>query len=144
MIDKYTFPVRTQQQLVAELKHEPTENKNKKVENETQDTSDEQGDVLPFHNSDHWTYPTGSKPSSSTPDKEWSTWTQLLISVDPIVHREFARGYEEDKFFTPQYIKVQPNEKMVISVNHFQEDKTTYFISLMPAGGHDFVYPRPK
>ena len=130
VIDKYTFPVRTRRQLAAELKREPTENKNKEVKDGTQDTPDEQGDVLPFHNSDHWTYPTGSKPPSTTPDEEWSTRTQLLISVDPVIRGEFARGYEEDKFFAPRYIKVQPNEKTVISANHFQrgQDDLLYFI----------------
>ena len=80
----------------------------------------EQGDVLPFPNADHWTYPPGTKPLDSTVNEEWSKRSQLLISVDPTICKEFAKGYEEDKFFTPRYIKVQPNEKMIISASHFQ------------------------
>ena len=39
-------------------------------------------------------------------------------------------GYKTDNFFTPCYIEVQPNKKMVILVTHFQrgQDNLLYFV----------------
>jgi hypothetical protein len=130
VIDKRASAVRTRQQLAADSKREPSESTNKRIDNETQDASDEQGDILPFPNSDHWTYPSGTKSSEVPPDEEWTKKTQLLVSVDPIICKEFAEGYEEDKFFAPRYVKVQPNEKTVISASHFQRgrDDLLYFV----------------
>jgi hypothetical protein len=112
------------------LGREPVEVPGKETTNEIQDTLGEQGDILPFPNSDHWTYPPGTRPSEAPPDEEWTKRTQLLILVDPIVCKEFSKGYEEDKFFAPRYTKVQPNERTVISASHFQRgrDELLYFI----------------
>ena len=131
MIDKHAYPVRTRQQLAADPERESSKTPDNENDNEVQNISDKQGDILPFPDSDHWTYPTGTKPSNSAPNEEWTNRTQLLISVDPIIRKEFAKGYEEDKFFAPRYVQVQPNEKTVLSASHFQrgQDDLLYFIN---------------
>ena len=50
--------------------------------------------------------------------------------MDPRICKEFAEGYETDKFFAPRFIDVQPNEKTIISASHFQkgQDNLLYFI----------------
>ena len=50
--------------------------------------------------------------------------------MDPKICKEFAEGYETDNFFAPRYIEVQPNEKTVISITHFQrgQDNLLYFV----------------
>ena len=74
--------------------------------------------------------PSRDQISDSFPDEDWKGRTQLLISVDPKICKEFTEGCETDNFFAPRYIKVQPNEKTVISITHFQrgQDNLLYFI----------------
>ena len=85
--------------------------------------------MLPFVKTDPWTYSPGTKIPDAYPNEEWKGRTQLLISVDPKICKEFAEGYETDNFFAPRYIEVQPNKKTVISVTHFQRGQDTCYTS---------------
>ena len=136
VVDKISATVRTRRQLAAEDKREVSKSADNTTN--TEDSSltepptdlDEQGDILPFAKADPWTYPSGVKPSETPLNEEWSSRSQLLITVDPNVCKEFAEGYETDSFFAPRYVEIQPNEKTIISASHFQKgrDGLLYFI----------------
>ena len=136
VVDKISATVRTRRQLAAEDKREVSKSADNTTN--TEDSSltepptdlDEQGDILPFAKTDPWTYPSGVKPSETPLNEEWSSRSQLLITVDPNVCKEFAEGYETDRFFAPRYVEIQPNEKTIISASHFQKgrDGLLYFI----------------
>ena len=137
-MDKTSASVRTRRQLAADEERElAKESRQENVVKDARPTlpesdfaTNEQGDILPFARTDPWTYPPGTKISDTSPDEDWRGQTQLLISVDPKICKEFAEGYEADNFFAPRYIEVQPNEKTVISATHFQrgQDNLLYFV----------------
>ena len=138
IVDKILATVRTRQQITANEERESAKESRQedRVEDphptllESNSATDEQGDMLPFTKMEPWTYPPGTKIPDAYPDEEWKGQTQLLISVDPKICKEFTEGYETDNFFAPRYIEVQPNEKTVILVTHFQrgQDNLLYFV----------------
>ena len=79
IVDKTSASVRTRRQLAAneerelakEVQQEDRVEDSRTTQLESDSTTNEQGDILPFAKTDPWTYPPGTKISDSSPDEDW-------------------------------------------------------------------------